>query len=205
MGTDFTQLSKIEMISRFRSGLGHDYTDGTETCRSMKHYFNPYDEYRRNDTMAIYSPVKGTIMSVANDGHGASTGLKNKQIHIKPSDQPAFTFVTFHCDVVSSAVAAGKKVRAGELLWYARLYYEDLDEYATSFDMAVWVNTPTGSRLVSCFETLDDGAFDEYIARGVLSWEHFTITKEERDADPLECDGDQFVTPGNLENWVTLD
>ena len=34
---DFIDLDKIGHISRFRSGKGHDYPDGYETCRSMKH------------------------------------------------------------------------------------------------------------------------------------------------------------------------
>jgi len=205
VGHDFTQVSRIEMISRFRSGVGHSYTDGTETCRSMKHYYAPYDAYRENDTVEIYSPVRGTITTVVNDGHGASIGLKNKQIHIRPDDQPAFNFVIFHCDVLSSAIATGKKVAAGELLGYARLYYDDLDEYADNFDIAVSVNTPSGNRLVPYFETMDDVTFDGYVSRGAVSRDEFTITREARDADPLECDGETFMTSGTLENWVTLD
>jgi hypothetical protein len=30
------------------------------------------------------------------------------------------------------------------------------------------------------------------------------ILKETRDADPLTCDGEEFLESGNLENWVTL-
>jgi hypothetical protein len=35
------ELHKISRISKFRSGAGHDYSDDFETCRSMKHYFDP--------------------------------------------------------------------------------------------------------------------------------------------------------------------
>ena len=84
------------------------------------------------------------------------------------------------------------------------MYYEDLDEYATSFDIAVWVNTPSGLKLVPYFDTLKDAVFNNYIARGASSRQDFTITKEERDADPLECAGESFLTSGNIENWVTL-
>jgi hypothetical protein len=202
---DFTQLSDIEMISKFRSGFGHSYADGSETCRSMKHYYNPYKNYRENNTVEIYSPVKGTIVSVLNDGFGASIGLNNKQIQIRPDDQPAFICTIFHCDLTSAEITTGKKVLAGELLGYARLYYDDLAQYSTSFDIAMWVNTPSGMRLVSYFDTMKDAVFINYISRGAISRQDFVITKELRDADPLECDGESFATSGQLENWVTLE
>ncbi len=201
---DFTDLSKIDRISKFRSAAGHDYSDGAETCRSMKHYYSVYDSLRNNHTVEIYSPVDGSIVAVSNDGHGASIGLNNKQVEIKPDDQPAFIFRIFHCDLASSAVAAGRKVRAGELLGHARLYYEDLGEHAGSFDLAVWVNTPDGMRLVPYFDTLEDGVFNTYISRGANSRQDFVITKEARDADPLQCSGEAFVSSGHLEDWFVL-
>jgi hypothetical protein len=204
IGEDFTQLSKIEEISKFRSGFGHSSTDGTEVCRSMKHYYTPYSNYRENNTVEIYAPVTGKIVSVSNDGHGTSTGLKNKEIQIMPDDQPAFIIVIYHCDLTSASIATGKDVQAGELLGHASLYDEELDEYSTSFDIALWVNTPLGARLISCFEAMTDDLFSHYIARGVDSRQDFIITREERDADPLLCDGETFLTGGNLENWVKL-
>lgn len=204
VGTDFTRLSRIEKISKFRSGFGHSFTDGSESCRSMKHYFNPFPEFRQNNTVEIYSPVNGVIVSVVNDGHGASIGLTNKEIQIRPDDQPAFVFILYHCDLASSVVATGKKVRAGDLIGYARMYYDDLAQYSTSFDIAVWVNTPTGTRLISYFETMNDALFSTYVSRGVTSRQDFIITREARDTDPLQCNGETFLTAGNIENFVTL-
>jgi hypothetical protein len=204
VGKDFTQLSKIEKISKFRSGFGHSYNDEAETCRSMKHYYNPYENYRENNSVEIYSPVSGTVVSVTNDGHGESIGLTNKQIHIQPDDQPAFVFVLFHCYLISPAVKTGKTVQAGELIGHARLYYEDLDQHASSFDIALWVNTPSGIRLVSYFDAMKDAVFNNYVARGAQSRNDFIITREDRDADPLECNGETFLAEGELENWFTL-
>lgn len=201
---DFTQLSKIEKISKFRSGFGHSFTDGSEPCRSMKHYFNPYQNYRQNNAVEIYSPVEGIILSVANDGHGASAGLTNKEVQIKPDDYPAFVFVLYHCDLESEAIAAGERIEAGELIGHARLYYDDLAEYATSFDIAVWVNTPSGMRLVSYFETMSDDLFDTYLLRGITSVNDFIITREDRDASPLQCNEDTFLSQGSIENFVNL-
>jgi hypothetical protein len=173
---DLTRLSRVEKISKFRSCFGHSSTDGTEECRSMKHYFTPFLNCRENNAVEIFSPVTGKIVSVSNDGHGTSTGLKNKEIQIKPADQPAFVIVIYHCDLTSEAIITGKDVEAGELLGYASLFDEELDQYSTSFD----------------------------IARGVDSRQDFIITREARDADPLICDGETFLTDGNLENWVNL-
>jgi len=202
--SDFTQLHKIDGISKFRSGFGHSFTDGTESCRSMKHYFTPYSSFRENQEMEIYAPVTGTITLVSNDGHGASTGMTNKTIQIRPDDQPAFICELFHCDLVSSAIETGRKVQAGELLGHARLYYEDLDEHATSFDVAIWAQTPSGMRLVSYFDALTDAVFEQYMARGAASRDAIIISKEARDADPIQCDGERFLTGGNLDNWLIL-
>lgn len=201
---DFTQLFKIEKISKFRSGFGHSYTDGTEVCRSMKHYYNPFPAYRKNNTVEVYAPFTGTIVSVSSDGHGSSTELTNKEIQIKADDQPAFICDIFHCDLSSSSIKTGKKVQAGELLGYARLYYDDLDEVATSFDVALWANTPTGMRLVPYFDALTDDVFNLYMSRGVQLRQDLTISAEERDADPLICVGESFQNSGMLENWMIL-
>jgi hypothetical protein len=171
----------------------------------MKHYYNPYPVFRQNNTVEIFSPVNGTIVSVVNDGHGASIGLTNKEIQIKPHDQPAFVFILYHCDLASADVAAGEKVGAGDLIGYARMYYEDLDQYATSFDIAVWVNTPSGMRLISYFDTMKDDLFNDYVSRGVTSRQDFMITRDARDADPLQCSGETFLTAGDIENFVSLD
>lgn len=202
--TDFTQLSKIEKISKFRSGFGHSFTDGNESCRSMKHYYNPYVDFRQNNNVEIYSPVNGTIISVLNDGHGASTGLTNKEIEIKPDDQPAFVYILYHCDLASSEISTGKKVRAGDLLGYARMYYVEEQHYVTSFDIAACVNTPSGMQLISWFETMKDDVFANYVSRGVTSRDNFIITREARDSDPLQCDGETFLTSGSIDNWVIL-
>jgi len=201
---DFTELIKISNISRFRSGCGHDYSDDFESCRSMKHYYAPYDIYRENHNIEIYSPVDGIIDSIRNEQHGSSIGLSNKQIRIKSTVQPAFIFVIFHVDLISSDIAKGTAVQAGQLLGHAHMYYPDLDEYGYSFDIAVWVKTPSGTKYISYFETMTGTLFDYYVARGAGSKYDFIISKEERDADPLICDGEQFLNSGNLSNWVNL-
>jgi len=201
---DFTQLEKISKISRFRSAAGHDYSDGFESCRSMKHYYAPYEKYRINNEIEVYSPVDGFIHSIIKEGHGASEGSENKQVRIQSDEYPTMVFVLFHIDLISPEICSGRKIRAGELIGYARLYYPDINEYGYNFDIAVYVNTPSGIRYISYFDTMTDVLFRSYMARGARSRADFIISKEERDADPLSCDGERFTGEGRLENWFTL-
>jgi hypothetical protein len=204
VSNDFTQLEKISEISKFRSAAGHDYSDGFESCRSMKHYYAPYDKYRVNNNIEVYSPVDGVIHSIIKEGHGASEGLDNKQVRIQSSVYPAFVFVLFHIDLISPEISNGKKLQAGELIGHARMYYPDINDYGYSFDIAVWVETPSGMRYVSYFDTMADTLFNNYIARGAKSRNDFIISKEKRDADPLSCDKQRFTSNGKLENWFIL-
>jgi len=72
-------------------------------------------------------------------------------------------------------------------------------------DIAVIVNDPTHQgRMVSYFEVIKDEVFNEYSSRGVTSREDLIISKAIRDANPLECSGDTFVTSDTLENWIYL-
>ena len=43
VNTNYMDIEKIYRFSRFRSSVGHDYSDAFEECRSMKHYFQLSD------------------------------------------------------------------------------------------------------------------------------------------------------------------
>jgi hypothetical protein len=118
------------------------------------------------------------------------------QIWIQPTEYPAFQFRIFHVALVSG-LDVGDAVAEGQLLGH-----HGGDE--TMSDIAVCVATPGGSRLVSYFDVMSDALFQQYQARGVLSRSQLIITKQERDADPLTCDGETFTSSGHLENWVQL-
>src|SRR3989338_3731901 len=61
--TNFTELYKIEKISKYRSCAGHTTVpqDEREMKRSMKHYFSIKPEYLGSDTVEIYSPYDGYV------------------------------------------------------------------------------------------------------------------------------------------------
>ncbi len=196
---EFTQLYKIEQISKFRSGAGHDFSDDSESCRSMKHYYAPYPEYIDND-IEVYSPVDGAIVELW--GENPETGVTDYQVHIKSEEYPAFTIRLFH--IILDDLKVGDKVEAGQHLGYAFMSRLPDDQVAHDFDIAVHVRTQNGRRYVSYFEILTDEVFQAYIDRGATSRAQFTITKEERDDHPLSCDGEWFDGTDPLEAWVQL-
>ena len=74
----------------------------------------------------------------------------------------------------------------------------------TTSDIAVRVNTPAGSRLVSYFALMTDELFQTYQRRGIANRDALIITREARDADPLACVGGKFESGGNIPNRVQL-
>jgi hypothetical protein len=191
---DCIDLAKIGKISRFRSGEGHDYSDDFETCRSMKHYYYPLEGVERS-SIRLYSPVSGTIIGTNQDAVGQL--WKGTNIGIRPHGQPAFDVSIFHVDLIRN-LGVGDSVEAGEELGTSE------KTSGTVSDVAVGVHTPTGYRLLSYFVVASQDVFAHYQVRGVSSREQLVVTREERDAFPLSCDGEYFVDRGTIENWVYL-
>ena len=177
LNANHIDLSKIGRISRFRSTIGHSYTDSdsTETCRSMKHYFEPKSSVDWT-SVDIYSPLTGTITGLQIDGHWGY------QVRITSVDQPIFFVAIFHVNI-DSGIIKGKWIHAGD----------HIGKHASSFtmsDIAVTYKGKENGHLVSFFEAITDSVFALYKARGVPSREAAIITKEERDADPVPCVGE---------------
>jgi len=205
---DFVDLSKIYSISKFRSGSGHDFSGGGETCRSMKHYFQPNDYANApkdangippkpdgiND-ISIYSPVDGTIASVSEE----HTPI-GKQVSIIPSKQSHFNIRLFHV-YVDAAHKQGTKVKAGEKIGVIGQYQ--------GTDISVQIGTfPWEENFVSYFDVMPDSLFAKYQERGIKSRDDLIITKAYRDAHPLKCgDGskndkasEMFVYPADYDH-----
>ena len=184
--TDYIERNKILKISKFRSSEGHDFSDDFESCRSMKHYFVPFDTYYSN--LKIFAPVEGNISYMREEWAGTQIGIKSK-------DYPDYTFIIFHVNIenlnVGDEVYAGQKIgtHIGQ---------------QTNSDIAVKVNTTNGMKLVSYFDVMTDYLFQEYQEYGLTSRDEVIIQKDARDANPLICDGETFTNTGNLENWVFL-
>lgn len=188
VNTNYIQLNKIKQISRFRSSVGHSYTDDFETCRSMKHYFMPKNSVNWSG-VKIFSPITGTVVEVRSDNQGS-------QVRIQYQEKPAFFFILFHVNIMNPT-AVGDTLTEGQQL--------GTHISANTFsDIAVGVNTPEGWKLVSYFDVMTDALFQTYQARGATSRGNLIISQAARDADPLTCNGEQFVITGNLANWFVL-
>lgn len=188
VAVDYIDLGQIYRISKFRSGIGHDYADAFETCRSMKHYYLPKSAADWS-TIPIYAPVSGTVVTVFAEWAGT-------QVQIQSDDYPAFVFILFHVNL-SAPLGVGDMVVAGQTLG------THIGSQTMS-DIAVRVDTPGGLKLVPFVSVLDDTRFLDYQARGLASRDDAVVSAAARDADPLNCTGETFGTSGTLENWMTL-
>lgn len=190
---DFIDLANIYTISKFRSGIGHDFSgEGTgEKCRSMKHYFEPQGGPEGKDisqffhqpdpstSLNVYSPVDGRIMGMKEE----NTPI-GKQIRIQPTAHSSYAIRLFHVfpteDIkMFSTVKAGQKIG---------VIGKD-----QGMDVAVEHVVLGSARFVSYFQIMPDFIFANYQKRGVTSREEFIFTKEQRDLDPLKCNGEQFA------------
>ncbi len=187
---DYIDHTVLARISRFRSGFGHDYSDGVESCRSMKHYFQPRSNVDWS-ALAIRSPVAGRIVSLQ------AEMTFGTQVQIVPAGYPAATVIIFHVNPVSG-LAVGQAVNAGDTLG-AHIGSQTLSDVAIRFR-----SQENGYRLVSYFEAMADSVFAGYAGLGVVTRDSFLISRADRDASPLQCSGESFTDPGTVENWVDL-
>jgi hypothetical protein len=185
---NYIELEKVYRISKFRSSVGHDYSDAYESCRSMKHYFEPFADADWT-SVKIYSPISGKLTRVEQEW----TGTK---LEIESTQYKAFRFQIFHINL-NQAYQVGDMVTAGQLLGT----HIGTDTYS---DISVIVNDPTKQgRFVSYFYVITDNVFQQYVTRGAASREDFIISKTLRDANPLDCNN--FGIDDPLEKWFVLD
>jgi hypothetical protein len=185
---DYIELDKIERISKFRSGFGHDYRDGAESCRSMKHYYQPLNNINWG-SIKIFSPVSGVVVRTFDEWAGT-------QLWIQPFAQQSYTIIIFHI-ALQKTLIVGDSVTAG-----AQIGYHIGSQ--TMSDIAVGWSQQNTWKLLSYFDVMTDSLFQHYQSRGVVARSDLIITRQARDADPLNCSGETFGTSGTLENWVIL-
>jgi hypothetical protein len=187
---DYMDSSNIYRISKFRSGIGHDYSDSFEDCRSMKHYYHPKESLDWTN-LHIYAPVSGTVTKLLDEG--AESG---SQIWVQSSQYPKYYFILFHVNHNSSVQLNGTVTEGQDM-------GTNISDDKLS-DIAVGIATDAGWRLVSYFDVMTDALFQKYQAYGFNNRGDFQISKEDRDNDPLTCDGETFQGSGTLENWVVI-
>lgn len=183
------EMDKVQRISKFRSSVGHDYSDFVEHCRSMKHYFEPKSTLDWAQ-VKIFSPVDGKVTRVDNESMGT-------KVEIECSAYPAFRISIFHVNL-SQPLQIGNAVTKGQLLG---THFGS----ATYSDVSCIANDPTKQgRMVSFFLLTTDTLMSSLTARGVQSRDQLIITRQARDASPLTCTGDQFAPGDTLTAWFQL-
>jgi len=213
---DFVELDKVYLVSKFRSGVGHDFSaNSPETCRSMKHYFSSIDpsqpSYKlKNDPnnvsvfpsptldndVKIFSPVDGTLESIDSDQKAY-----NHELSITLDAYPNIRIRLMH--VQTALGVKDGKVKAGQLI--------GLVLANQSFDLAIEAllmnrEKAGGPKIghVSYFAAMPDRIFAKYQARGIKTREEFIITREYRDAHPYSCHGKEVFDENYLitEPWT---
>lgn len=185
--TNYIELDSIYRISKFRSGIGHNYSDDFEHCRSMKHYFEPKGSDWTG--IKIFSPVEGIIDTAYDEWAGT-------QIRIRSLAHPDYTFIIFHVNLV-------KPLLPRDTVHEAQLLGHHIGSQTMS-DIAVGQSLNNGWKLVSYFDVMKDSLFAQYKAHGVFERDSIIISKEARDHDSLGCNGETFSTEGTIENWVVM-
>ena len=202
---DFVDLNNYGAVSKFRSGVGQDFSSGGETCRSMKHIFMPRDVSGQitdsskfpasvdpDTSVSIYSPVSGTITAI-----DAEQGQLGRQFYIKPDGQESYTVRLFNVFPLPT-VQVGAKVSAGDRIGSVLPWQQT--------SVAVQVVTLGGQQLISYFDVANDTVMANYMDLGAGGTDDLIISREYRDAHPLECNGREFKEKDNLtgDHWLFL-
>lgn len=187
---DFVDLDKFFTISKFRSGAGHSYPGNGETCRSMKHYYYPLAgksvDLSKDNIENIYSPVDGRIMTISSTGEG------DFQVNIKPDNAPAYRVRMEHVTPIPT-VHQLTRIKAGDKIATMQT--------TRTVDISIWYNYIGGTRLFSYFAVMPDNIFANYQKRGITSRNDLIISKEYRDAHPLECLDNKGETPDFAKDY----
>ena len=223
---NFIDLDPYIGISKLRSAYGHDYTIGDDehdpegkSCRSMKHYFDAYTtdqrwagnfgSYDTKGTVKFYAPADGLLTQIMPNEISGGTEY---QFTIQATQYPTITFGFHHVDLLEELRSGGSVVAGQHLGYIARPHGQGEIVVMVMVGMRM-------SEYISFFDIMTDDVFALYQARGINSRAEMSITKEERDANPIQCDtdfdkGGKFIAQGDLEtfskwqsgpdNWVWL-
>lgn len=213
---NFTNLDKIEKISKYRSCQGHVTVpqNNKETRRNMKHYFWVKPEYNASEKVEIYSPYNGYVSIIRSEPELNLEGeiwISSKNIFALLPPVGVWNFSVQHLDVRKD-LKVGDKVKAGELIGYAALS----EKRGDSFDIVYaklglppkkidgW--TAPFSDLDSVFNHMSDEVFAEYQQKGITSKEEVFISKETRDQNPCQYkDGGPYFAPQEkIDDWAEL-
>ena len=224
--SNFVDLGPIIKISKLRSAYGHDYTIGDEehdpaekSCRSMKHYLDAYTYDQKSDqnfggydtkgNLRYYAPVNGQLRDVLTNEF--KSGQTEYQFTIMSQEYSSINFTFMHVELLED-LRSGASVEAGQHIGFVARPHGQAE-------IVTWVSLGKGKlKNISFFDVTTDEVFAEYQARGINTRSQMSISREERDANPVACypdsEGGKFIPTGDelsfnlwqagLDNWVFL-
>lgn len=204
--SDVVDLDKVTMISKFRSGAGHDFSQGSgESCRSMKHYFynlGPGERLLSKEQLA--DPVEGKDRTIKSPVDGKIDRIKrgdrklNDEMIIVAKSQPNIRIRLQH-------VTPLKNIKTGPVL-----AGQPVGVAGQSFDVAMEriVFPSMKNQYISYFAAMPDSLFANHQSIGISNREMVVISREQRDTKPLQCDSNErFIrdpTTSFREDFVYL-
>ncbi len=200
------EYDKIWGISKFRAGVVNDYSDDFESCRTMKHYFSVKPEYRSPGEVRVLSPLfgGGIVTDITPFDPANPNALEDVQISFSSVYNQGYRVIISHIDL-DAGIKVGDYFEAGDPLGYIHISDTEPGIIPKDMDIAVHVNTLTGVRYVSllkCDPRIKDdyGYFRQF---GNVHKDRFVISKEERDQNPLTCNGGWYSQLDTIGDWVT--
>jgi hypothetical protein len=200
---NFVNLDNFDSISKYRSGVGHDYSGNGETCRSMRHYFGhsaaskevgngddklkAYQGEPTTDAVEIYAPADGWILGIS--GENTKVG---KQMQFAGKGSKGWIIRLDHM-YPAKGIHMLMPVKAGQVIGHIH--------DGQSIDMTVRYDYRGAPRLASYFKVMADEVFAEYQARGIKTRDQMIIPKEVVDANPWKCAGGDPNVPSFAEDY----
>lgn len=213
---NFTELDKIEKISKYRSCAGHTTVpqDMSEMKRSMKHYFWVKPEFLGGETVKIFAPYDGYVSVLRQDSQEGLEGeiwIAPKDIFVILPPIGRWMFSVQHINI-RDGLKQGGEVKAGDLIGYGALSANNRDTFDIVFAKGSIVPKKIDnwrgpfSQLSSVFDHMSDEVFSRYSKKGIASKEELIISKDQRDKNPCVYKeaGPYFLNQYDPTNWAVL-
>jgi len=216
--SNFVDPLRIQAISKFRSCQGHVVVpqDQRETKRNMKHYFYLKKEHTTESKMVeLYAPFDGYVTDFFGFKFG-NEGREKDSIDMtiaQSKKRGAWSFIFLHI-IPKEGLKEGDEVKAGELVGYSALDVPPLYSFDVIYGrMGTFPRRVDGwmapyASLDSVFNHMTDKVLEEYKVLGVDSKDDFINSKEYRDQNPCEYEGNgPRFKPGRNEetqknDWI---
>lgn len=215
VATNIINPSQISNISIFRSSEGHDFSDSFESCRSMKHYIEPFLKVNNTNTVTAPANLKVVGMNTEERNGFTDDGRTNQYLALSLVANPGYVVELFHVDIASGLdVKLGDIIPEGTIIGHGRLVRTNEGDTSPTtshdFDIGVAANVSGGMKRLSYFDVITDSVMnsmdtwaDSQISARNWVRDDFSYSAADRALDPITCNGEEFATFGTLPGWLS--